>query len=88
MRVLYNKFIQILARYQLRCLKQGDKPLEEFVTEARLLIDDGGYDAAVKESTLRDRLVFGVESNKARKDAIALGNTLTFSRESLRLGQS
>lgn len=69
---------QILARYQLRCLKQGDKPFEEFVTEARLLIDDGGYDAAVKESTLRDTLVFGVESNKVRKDAIALGNTLTF----------
>jgi len=29
---------QILARYQLRCLKQGDRPLEEFITEVRLLL--------------------------------------------------
>ena len=69
---------EILARYQLRCLKQGDRPLEEFVTEARLLIEDGGYDPAVRENTLRDTLVFGVASDKVRKDAIALGNGLTF----------
>ena len=25
---------QILSRYQLRCLKQGDMPLEEFVTKS------------------------------------------------------
>ena len=43
---------QILARYQLRCLKQGGRPLEEFVSEARLLIEDGGYDPAIKENTL------------------------------------
>ena len=30
---------QILVRFQLRCLKQGDMPLEEFVTKARLLIE-------------------------------------------------
>ena len=69
---------QILARYQLRCLKQGDRPLEEFVTDARLLIEDGGYEPAAKENTLRDTLVFGVASDKVRKDAIALGNALTF----------
>ena len=33
---------QILARFQLRCLQQGDMPLEEFVTKARLLIEDEG----------------------------------------------
>ena len=69
---------QILARYQLRCLKQGDRPQEEFVTEARLLVEDGGYDPAAKENTLRETLVFGVASDKVRKDAIALGNSLTF----------
>ena len=52
--------------------------LEEFVIKARLLIDDGGYKAAVKESTLRDRLVFWVKSDIVRKDSIALGNILTF----------
>jgi len=28
---------QILTRYKLRCLKQGERPVEEFVTETRLL---------------------------------------------------
>ena len=69
---------QILARYQLRCLKQGDMPVEEFVTKARLLIDDGGYDQRIKMDTLRDTLVFGVTSDKVRRDAIAIGNALTF----------
>ena len=69
---------QILSRYQLRCLKQGDMPLKEFVTKSRLLIEGGGYDPAAKETTLRNTLVFRVTSDKVRKDAIALGNSLPF----------
>ena len=68
----------ILARFQLRSLKQGEMSLEEFVTKASSLIDDGGYDQKFKDETLRDTLVFGVKSDKIRKDAIALGNKLTF----------
>ena len=64
---------QILSRYQLRCLKQGDMPLEEFVTKAQLLVDDSGYQEAFKEETLRDTLVFGLKSDKVRRDAIAKG---------------
>ena len=45
---------QILSRYQLRCLKEGDMSLEEFITKACLLVDDSGYPAAVKQETLRD----------------------------------
>ena len=71
---------QILARFQLRCLKQGDMPLEEFVTKARLLIDDSGYSAEVKDETLRDTLVFGLKSDQVRRDAIKLGNTLTLTQ--------
>ena len=70
---------QILARFQLRCLKQGDMPLEEFVTKARLLIDDSGYSAEVKDETLRDTLVFGLKSDQVRRDAIKLGNTVSVS---------
>ena len=69
---------QILARFQLRCLKQGDLSLEEFLTRARTLIDDSGYGDNVKEEVLRDTLVFGVKSDKARREAIAIGNDLTF----------
>ena len=69
---------QILSRYQLRCLKQDDMPLEEFLTKARTLVDDSGYDPAFKDETLRDTLVFGLRSDKVRKDAISKGNSLTF----------
>ena len=69
---------QILSRYQLRCLKQGDMSLGEFVTKARLLVDDSGYPAAVKDESLRDTLVFGLRSDKVRRDVIAKGNELTF----------
>ncbi len=69
---------QILARFQLRCLKQGEMPLEEFITRARTLVDDSGYPAATREETLRDTLVFGLKSDKVRRDAIAIGNNLTY----------
>ena len=69
---------QILARYQVRCQKQGNRPLEKFVTEAWLLVEDGAYESAEKEDTLQDTLVFGIASDKVRKDTIALCNGLTF----------
>ena len=68
----------ILARFQLRSLKQNDMSLEAFVTKAKGLIDEGGYHPNFKDETLRDTLVFGLNSDKVRKDAIALGNKLTF----------
>ena len=53
-------------------------PLEDFVIKAHLLVDDSGYQEAVKEETLQDTLVFGLKSDKVRRDAIAKGNALTF----------
>ena len=67
----------ILARFQLRSLKQGEMSLEAFITKAKLLIDDSGYDPRFQDEVLRDTLVFGISSDKVRKDAIALGNSLT-----------
>ena len=54
---------QILSRYQLRCLKQDDMPLEKFLTKARTLIDDSGYDPAFKDENLRGILIFGLKSD-------------------------
>ena len=67
---------QILARYQLRCLKQDDKNLEKFITQTRRLVDDSGYTAATRDEMLRDTAVFGIKSDKFRRDAI--GNNLTY----------
>ena len=52
--------------------------LEELLTKARTLNDDSGYDPAFKEETLWDTLVFGLRSDKGRKDAISKGNSFTF----------
>lgn len=60
-------------------------PLEEFLTKARTLIADSGYDPAFQEETLRDTLVFGLKSDKVRKDAISKGNALS---ETLRPSQN
>ena len=68
---------QILSSFQLRCLKQGEMPLQEFLTKARTLIDDSGVDLAFKEETPQDTLV-GLKSDKVRKDAILESNSLTF----------
>ena len=53
-------------------------PLEEFITKARLLTEAGGFSIEVKDETLRDTLVFNLKSDQARRDAIKLGNTLSF----------
>ena len=45
---------------------------------ARTLIDNSGYPAANREEMLRDTLVFGIKSDKVRRDAIAIGNDLTY----------
>ena len=52
--------------------------LEDFITKAKGLIDVNGYHQDFKEEMLRDTLVFGLNSDKVRKDAIAPGNKLTF----------
>ena len=52
--------------------------LEDFITKPKGLIDESGYHQDFNEEMLRDTLVFGLNSDKVRKDAIALGNKLTF----------
>ena len=38
---------------------------------------DSGYDPPYIDETLRDTLIFGLKSDKVRKDAISKGNSLT-----------
>ncbi len=75
LRPVFEKFKQyskpqsnhILARYQLRCLKQNNTSLEEFVTKAKMLVDEAGYNPSVKEEMLRGTPVFGIDSDKSEK---------------------
>ena len=70
----------ILNRFYLRSLKQNNRPLDEFLTEARLLIKSSGFPAELHDELMRDSLVFGAESDAVRKKCIAEGNSLTFKK--------
>ncbi len=66
----------LLNRFYLRNLKQNGRPLDEFLTEALLLIQNSGYPTELHDELMRDALVFGVDSDVVRKKCIAEGNDL------------
>lgn len=68
----------ILNRFYLQSLKQNNWLLDEFLTEAKLLIQNGGYPTDMHDELLRDALLFEVDSNIVGKICIAEGNKLTF----------
>lgn len=70
----------ILNRYYLRGLKQNNRNLDEFLTEARLLVQNSGYNADMLDELMRDTLVFGVDSDTVRRKCIAEGNGLTYEK--------
>ena len=71
----------ILKRFYLRNLKQNGRPLDDFLTEAKLLIQNsGGYLSELHDELLRDALVFGVDSDVVRKKYIAEENDLTLKK--------
>ena len=71
---------QVLASYQLRCLKQDDLTFDEYLTIAKLLLAECHYHHDAVDRILRDTLVFGVKSDKVRRDAIDEGDTLTLQK--------
>ena len=70
----------ILNRFYLRSLKQNNRPLDEFLAEAKLLIQNSGYSTDMHDELLRDALVFGVDSDTVRKKCIAEGNKVTLQK--------
>ena len=70
----------LLNRFYLRALNQNSRPLDDFLTEARLLIQNSGYPTDLHDELMRDALVFGVDSEVVRTKCIAEGNALTFQK--------
>ena len=69
-----------MNRYYLRGLKQNNRPLATFLTEARLLIQSSGYPPDLHDELMRDTLVFGTDSEEVRRKCIARSNDLTFAK--------
>ena len=70
----------ILNRFYLRSLKQNNRPLDEFLTDSKLLVQNSGYPAYMTDKLFRDALVFGIDSDTVRKKCIAEGNNLTLQK--------
>lgn len=66
---------ELIAGWELHCLKQGTLSLEEFITRVRTLVIEAGYPS--KERFVRDHLVFGMNSDRIRKECLKIGNNLT-----------
>ena len=70
----------ILNCFYLHSLKQNNRPLDEFLTEAKLLIQNSGYSTDMHNELVCDTLVFGVVSKIIRKKCNAEGNTLNLQK--------
>ena len=70
----------VLDCYYLQNLRQNGRPLNNFLTEAKLLIQNSGYLSELHDELLRDALVFGVDSDMVWKKCIAERNDLTLKK--------
>ena len=71
----------ILNRFNLQNLRQNNRPRDEFLTEAQLLVQSCGFPAELQQEMVKDALVFRTDHEKTvRKKCIAEGSPLTFSK--------
>lgn len=70
----------ILNPFYLRNLRQNGRPLDDFLTEAKLLIQNSGYSSELQDELLRDTLVFGTNPDNVQKKCITKGNYLTLKK--------
>ena len=71
---------ELIAAWELYNIKQTTLSLEEFIAKLRLLIKEPNYPTAHHERFLRDFLVFGMNSQRVRKECLKEGDSLTFQK--------
>ena len=73
-----SKLNPIFARLKFNSCVQGAQPVEQFITQLRVLAKDCNYSIGVKNEMIRDCVVFGTSSKKVREKLITKGEKLTF----------
>ncbi len=68
----------MFARYQFNHEIQGESTIEEFITRLKLSAKDCNFGDS--DEMIRDRVVFGVESDKIRERLLNEGETLTLDK--------
>ena len=71
---------ELIAAWELYNIKQATLSLEEFIAKLRLLMKEANYPIAHHERFLWDFLVFGMNSQRVRKECLKEGNSLTFQK--------
>ena len=70
----------LIAVWALHNLRQGTLCLEKLVAKLRILVKEANYLVEHNDGFMRDFLVLGMNSDRARKDCFKVGNTLTFKK--------
>ena len=71
--------IKVFARYKFHLrAQQAGESFEQFFTELKLLVKDCGY--ADPDEMVRDRVLFGCYSSKAREKLIHEGSDLSLEK--------
>ncbi|XP_062600865.1 uncharacterized protein K02A2.6-like [Saccostrea cucullata] len=78
LRYVQPKLNPISARYKSNNGVQGTNTFDQFVTKLKLLARDCNFKDA--EEMIRDRVVFGIQSEKIREKLINVGETLTLDK--------
>ena len=81
------KLNPIFARFKFNNCVQGAQPVEQFITQLRVLAEDCKYGVGVKDEMIRDRNVFGASSQKVREQLITEGEKLTLDK-AIQIAQS
>ena len=68
----------VYNRYKFQSRVQNEEPFDQFVIDLQTLVRDCAYDNP--EEMVRDRIVFGIKSQKAREKLICEGSDLTLNK--------
>ena len=64
------KCSELIAMVELRDLRQGSLPFNEFYRQAKKLVDDAGFEGRMAERMLRDTIIYGLSDKEIRDKII------------------
>jgi hypothetical protein len=69
----------IVTRFTLHKEDQGNENIKQYVTDLKLIANDCDFGTS-RDDLIRDRLVFGVKSDRIREKLLSEGGTFTLAR--------
>lgn len=70
----------MFARYKFNNEIQGENSVKQFITHLKVLAKDCSFGETYIEDMIRDRLIFGIKSQKTREKLLTVWEDLTLDR--------